>query len=608
MRCAPFTAALTLLFVLQLSAGDAFAVVTTKNALPLHKSEPPMQTHQYITGEAARIWPGTNGQELITQPDWTAFFDGSHHEIWDYIGARTEYYNVPVDNPTIHDGIVTYGGRHAGVVIKSILWTPPTTSRDMPYSQYDASAFNTSDPFADPLDNDDGSQRADGNLTAGSWPWVGNDIIEGAHEEDLFFLHAAFQILYDMYGDAAFNPANDYLQDEFYNGVDYDAAEAFYHHLWRRTSHNDSDIYMMGVSWRNCQSSWDEVGVMPDIYNAHPSPIQIAEGYWQLALDYYLGQNGKVQNQPLAYYFLGRIAHLLADMAVPAHAHCDPHSPVWPDSYEVFMGDTEIYAQYTSNTVPLFDASGNVTGSEPWSYALGDWPYKSFDYVRTQIPGTKWDPSQSNAQIARDKWDSQTDLFHLFWCTAEIADNFDSDSANGEVDNGTVSAGGYTEYELRVIADALMPQAMISLAELYKLFWDAVNVVPPAPPVPDIKANGSDGPITVSPGAPLSITIALDAGDSVGQNADWWVVAQTPRGYFSYRYQTGWRKGIYFYVQTPLADMASTEVWTDLPPHGTGAYTLYFGVDNDADGKLDQTWVDSVSINCTTAPSGARRR
>ena len=39
----------------------------------------------------------------------------------------------------------------------------------------------------------------------------------------------------------------------------------------------------------------------------------------------------------------------------------------------------------------------------------------------------------------------------------------------------------------------------------------------------DIKANGSDGPIT--PTSNLSVTVALDSGSLSGDNADWWVAA-----------------------------------------------------------------------------------
>ena len=43
-----------------------------------------------------------------------------------------------------------------------------------------------------------------------------------------------------------------------------------------------------------------------------------------------------------------------------------------------------------------------------------------------------------------------------------------------------------------------------------------VNVgIAVSPPVADIKANGSDGPIMINTSTPLSITIALDAAGSI---------------------------------------------------------------------------------------------
>jgi hypothetical protein len=40
-------------------------------------------------------------------------------------------------------------------------------------------------------------------------------------------------------------------------------------------------------------------------------------------------------------------------------------------------------------------------------------------------------------------------------------------------------------------------------------------------PVIDIKANGSDGPITITQGEPLSVIVELDAGVQTGEDADW---------------------------------------------------------------------------------------
>jgi len=46
-------------------------------------------------------------------------------------------------------------------------------------------------------------------------------------------------------------------------------------------------------------------------------------------------------------------------------------------------------------------------------------------------------------------------------------------------------------------------------------------------PFPDIKANGSDGPITINSNEPLAITVGLNPKGQLNQ-ADWWVIAGTP--------------------------------------------------------------------------------
>ena len=127
---------------------------------------------------------------------------------------------------------------------------------------------------------------------------------------------------------------------------------------------------------------------------------------------------------------------------------------------------------------------------------------------------------------------------------------------------------------------------------------------PPLPggsygPMPDIRANEKSGPLTVSNGTPVSVKVSLDPGDQAGENADWWIVAHTPFAWpldwYSYVYPEGWRHGIYPCVQTPLFQVPpSFEVLnTALPP---GDYTFYFAVDENADGIVDETWVDSVEV------------
>ena len=61
----------------------------------------------------------------------------------------------------------------------------------------------------------------------------------------------------------------------------------------------------------------------------------------------------------------------------------------------------------------------------------------------------------------------------------------------------------------------------------------AVNTKGSTCPIPDIKANSENGPITVSLNTPVSIGVNLNSDILVGQNADWWVAESTPSGTFN---------------------------------------------------------------------------
>ncbi len=119
--------------------------------------------------------------------------------------------------------------------------------------------------------------------------------------------------------------------------------------------------------------------------------------------------------------------------------------------------------------------------------------------------------------------------------------------------------------------------------------------------VPDIKANGSDGPLTITQGNTLLVTVELDAGSDAGENADWWVVADTPFDWFRYNIGTGsWQPGMSVTYQGPLFDLNLYEVlnMTGLP---LGSYAFYFGVDMNMNGSIDmgQIYYDSVVVTIT---------
>jgi len=125
--------------------------------------------------------------------------------------------------------------------------------------------------------------------------------------------------------------------------------------------------------------------------------------------------------------------------------------------------------------------------------------------------------------------------------------------------------------------------------------WNGANSVP----VPHIKANGQEGPLSVSSGMPVSITLSLEPGSYAGQNADWWIAAYTPfaspGNWYTYVYPTGWLPGIHLCAQTGLFELSSFEVLNMVLP--AGHYTFYFAVD-ELDGSATGPWwgLDSVEL------------
>ena len=121
-----------------------------------------------------------------------------------------------------------------------------------------------------------------------------------------------------------------------------------------------------------------------------------------------------------------------------------------------------------------------------------------------------------------------------------------------------------------------------------------------------IKSNGSDGPLVLSQGDPVSVTIDLNSSEYAGLNADWWIAVRTPfdppEDWFTYVYPSGWIPGVNLYAQTDLFDLASLEVLNLTLPLGT--YTFYFALD-DPDGMATGPWwgLDSVEVIVQPAPT-----
>jgi hypothetical protein len=119
----------------------------------------------------------------------------------------------------------------------------------------------------------------------------------------------------------------------------------------------------------------------------------------------------------------------------------------------------------------------------------------------------------------------------------------------------------------------------------------------PLSPAVDIRANGHQGPLIVSEGTAISVSVGMDPGPYASQEADWWAVVNTPftapANWFSYIFPAGWTQGILRTALAPLFPISSFEVYHSTLP--VGDYRFYFAVD-PPDGKVTADLMDFIDV------------
>ena len=109
---------------------------------------------------------------------------------------------------------------------------------------------------------------------------------------------------------------------------------------------------------------------------------------------------------------------------------------------------------------------------------------------------------------------------------------------------------------------------------------------------PDIKANGLDDPLFVTPSESVDISISLDPGDMAGVSADWWGILLSSYGTFPL-----------FGFQAPLFELPDTSLFSR--PWPMGWYIFLFGLDDTPDGAFELDWYDYVVVVSQPAGAGA---
>ena len=120
----------------------------------------------------------------------------------------------------------------------------------------------------------------------------------------------------------------------------------------------------------------------------------------------------------------------------------------------------------------------------------------------------------------------------------------------------------------------------------------------------DVRANGEDGPLSVRSDDNVTLTLSLDPADAIGQSANWWLLAETPLGWFGYVYPS-WQYATHPAELPPgyrgtLFGLGGFDVLSvaGLP---TGHYSVHFGVDASAGAFPDpeRLRADSVELDVT---------
>jgi hypothetical protein len=127
-----------------------------------------------------------------------------------------------------------------------------------------------------------------------------------------------------------------------------------------------------------------------------------------------------------------------------------------------------------------------------------------------------------------------------------------------------------------------------------------------ADPIPDIKVNGSDGPVYIHPGTPAAVTASLDPGTRSGEFCDWWVGALSPFGDYWLNSALNWVQSAYPIRVGTFGLFALPEILLFDHPLPHGSYTFFFLLDQNPNGQLDDmTWYDTVGVVSTVGAAEA---
>ena len=163
--------------------------------------------------------------------------------------------------------------------------------------------------------------------------------------------------------------------------------------------------------------------------------------YWHVASSYY--ENG---DKPKAFYALGHIVHLVADLHVPAHTHNDPHGPTF------VLGNLDSLEQWAARGG--YDFNGKTAPVANIRF----WPASSCLRGARVSPDTGWNQSNIDSKL--------TEFVNSLVVNTE---RFRSVDAEG-TDTGEKRVGELSEAECFRQGTHLVPRAIANCGQLMANF------------------------------------------------------------------------------------------------------------------------------------------
>ncbi|MBK8974368.1 MAG: succinylglutamate desuccinylase/aspartoacylase family protein [Planctomycetes bacterium] len=275
---------------------------------------------------------------------------------------------------------------------------------------------------------------------------------------------------------------------------------------------------------------------------------------------------------------------------------------------------------YSRLNTPMYNSSSfprGITNGVAWYLIYGgmqDWSYvwQGCNDVTIELYGTKWPPYAQIAGLWNDNRAAM--LAYMELCLKGVR-GLMTDLATGLPLAGTVQVVGrthdvFTDPDVGDYHRMLLPgtySIVYSASGYVSQTFHGVSVGPRdatrvdvalAPvgfraPVPDVRVNGQNGPLTIPSATPVSVTVSLTPNDLVGVPQDWWFSVTYGATTIWWTWPAVWSLSRSPCYDGPLFQLSGLEIVSgNLPP---GIWTFAFGVDR-RDGIFQGTLSDSITV------------